>query len=378
MHLLSRLATAGFTLIALVASAGSLAPAAASSDQGASHTASLAADDRVNNFHDASGLVSPESEEEADVWVTYDSAGEPVVNVRTSSRTTSSNAKRHATEQGVALIVHNASAFSPGAVNAIEAPGFDSALKAMPEVVGVEVDVENMELDVDVSYTSAASTSLSSTRANLSKALPEYKISVNVIDGFVGDTDTIRGGGAMGNCTLAFTASAGGRNGFLGAAHCYQTTLTYWDTPTASGSASGTATHRTSYNRRYADVAFYSLTGNSITNQFWTTSGGNAVTTGSSRTVSAGQFAQSYGKVSGNRSGQVQSTSYKPTWSGACGSNSCYATFVNTNAGVNPGDSGGPVWTETNRPLGVIKGGSSTSQVYSKISYGESIATILR
>lgn len=42
------------------------------------------------------------------------------------------------------------------------------------------------------------------------------------------------------------------------------------------------------------------------------------------------------------------------------------------------GDSGGPWYNQTNRPVGIHKGGSSTFSVYSKLAYLPSGVTIWR
>lgn len=81
-----------------------------------------------------------------------------------------------------------------------------------------------------------------------------------------------------------------------------------------------------------------------------------------------GNLVYAYGKATDYTYGQITSTSYKPTWSDACSTSACNSTFVSVDAPQAGGDSGGPWYNQTNRPVGVHKGGSSSFSVYSKLA----------
>lgn len=179
----------------------------------------------------------------------------------------------------------------------------------------------------------------------------------------------------MSECTAGFTAVAPGYVGFISAAHCGS--QGFYDTPKQVGSISGTATRRYPSNRANADIAFFSLTGNSITNQFFTTASGNYVTTGPTAVPIQGNLVYGYGRVTEYKYGQITSIYYKPT-GGFCGAVTCNATFVRVDATTTNGDSGGPWYNQTNRPVGIHAGGNGSIAVYSKLAYLHSNVTIWR
>lgn len=316
------------------------------------------------------------TDDNADLWITYDAEGRPYVHARTLSDRVNDDLTRLGRASNVQVVVDESEPFGPTARGVMDSDVVESLLLKFPDVVGLGADVANESIILNVSESFPA-TSFEDLEQTFERA-GGLRFAVEPVRGAVGDSDTIYGGAAMSACTAGFTATRPGYAGFVTAAHC-SPPQSYWNSPTPSGSASGPGTRRIASNRQSADIAFWSIaSGDVISNRFYTDSSGTWVTTGNTATPIAGNLAYTYGKTTGYRYGQITSTSYKPTWTNACIPMPCNSTFVRVNAPQDDGDSGGPWYNQTNRPIGIHKGGSSSFSVYSKLAYMPSGTSIWR
>ena len=315
---------------------------------------------------------------EVDLWVTYDGPGQPTIHARTGTARAQASLEEAGETFHARVSVEEGEPFGATARSAVNSTSFNLALTEVPEVVGVGVDLENRQILVDVVEGTPA-VDFERIEAILRRGAQDEKLNfiLTATRGATGDSAAIYGGVALSDCTAGFTAVATGYVGFLTAAHC-SSPQSYWDTPLKTGSSNGSATRRKTSTRTNADISYFSLTGNSISNRFFTTAEGNWVTTGCTAVPIEGNIVYSYGRTTEYRYGQITSTSYKPTWSDACGTSACNSTFVRVDAPQGGGDSGGPWYNQTNRPVGIHKGGSSTFSVYSKLAYLPSGVTIWR
>ena len=173
------------------------------------------------------------------------------------------------------------------------------------------------------------------------------------------------GGSALDNCTVGFDATAGSVVGFYTAGHC-GSPRQYWTSTTVIGAAIGLATSYSSAINADADIMFMQMTTNSIVNKFY--SPGLIVRGSRLDTIPNGSMVCHQGRTSGHACGSVTSSTYKPTWGGACPS-TCSAAFLAFNATAAGGDSGGPAFYG-GQPMGIVKSGSSTFTVASWLKYG--------
>jgi|GEM_PF-5713316 len=264
-------------------------------------------------------------------------------------------------------------------------------IERIPGLMGFYIDVALGKLVLDVYEAShglgVTSGSEAAEVALLAEEITGLPSIVVTLPAPAHDTAAVNGGvtlsviinGQKTPCTAGFTAtySTGGSayQGFLSAAHCGKSVSYYYGT-----SASGTltaATYRTGTQNANADIAFFSVaSGDSVVNKFFGESTTSTTTHGPPACAILGATACGRGAKSGYSCGKVDSLTYTPTWPQACGSVACKPVFAKTNRPTKGGDSGGPVWVSTNRPVGIHKGGSEgglfgigSYSVYSKLDY---------
>lgn len=176
--------------------------------------------------------------------------------------------------------------------------------------------------------------------------------------------DTNRGGRNMSGCTSGFVFSNGGPNQLVLAAHCSYQDYYFFngDGPFAT-SCTGQVYNQT------ADLQWRQPVSHTAQGTFYAD-----ITTGDGRNQAGQSFGSlnSYvcrrGMSSGYDCGHIDSTTYKPLWSGACPGGACNSTFARVDIGTVGGDSGGP-WFSGNFAYGIQKGGSTLYAVYSKLGY---------
>lgn len=236
-------------------------------------------------------------------------------------------------------------------------------MQEFPNIMGISSDVRDASIYFDVWDSSYVEGSVLSGDAlgrysELAVGAP-YRISVVIQDRPSGDSN--RGGLRMSTCTTGFSAyNSSYSRGLLTAAHCG-----YQDWYANGSSTANASTLRASNWGANADIQFRSIS--VITHaDYWT--GAAYVPVNGTRTVYPGDYTCGRGKSSGFRCGIISSTTYKPTWSGACNGVVCNSVFVSVPVGQTGGDSGGP-WFSAGYAHGIHKGGSSSFSVYSKIGY---------
>ncbi|MDR2896327.1 MAG: S1 family peptidase [Propionibacteriaceae bacterium] len=252
----------------------------------------------------------------------------------------------------------------------------DELSLTIPGLQGFFIDPATGDLVLDVvdGQLSATDVRRQSPMESTAARITNLPAHINSLAGTFHDTATVNGGVALSNCTAAFPGSynLAGRDyrGFFTAAHC-GTQLSYFYGVAASGAGRSAAYRAMTYNAN-ADIAFHSVTGGDIGgSRFYGSSA--SVTTGMGPGASAapGATVCKRGRDSGYSCGKVESTMYRPTYPDACKGLACNASFVKVLVGGTSGDSGGPVWTGVNLPVGIIKGGddSGSATIYSKIGF---------
>lgn len=203
--------------------------------------------------------------------------------------------------------------------------------------------------------------------------LPAVRVRTEVSVEEMGDTANVYGGGGLDNCTNGFTAVKGSVVGFITAGHC-GTPRNYYSGVSNSGTAAGAATQNVQRYNTNADLQFMAMNSNSIVNKFYGSSTSTPVVRGArmdsvvvgSTICTRGRSWEASHPGAGYHCGVVTSTSATPTWSGACPGGACLPGFIAVNMGCLGGDSGGPLVSSSgNRPIGIMKGGSTTYSVYS-------------
>ena len=237
---------------------------------------------------------------------------------------------------------------------------------SLDAVQGIYADVATQEFVVHMVGDASQRTS-----THLQQVAGDFNLRVESFDSPLRDTDVIRGGVALGGCTAAFTAISGSTVGFYTAAHC-GASQSYWDTTASTGATSGTSTRRSQTYNANADIAYHSVSGNSIARSFYGSSATSATATGGPQNVGVGAYICRRGRTTGYHCGSVSSISYTPTYSGACPGGACNPTFISVPVGTQGGDSGGP-WFNGAHPIGIHKGGNATNlSICSKLQYSPS------
>ncbi len=167
---------------------------------------------------------------------------------------------------------------------------------------------------------------------------------------------TNRGGVAMSSCTSGFTVRGSSATGILTAGHCGDP-QSYATTP--GGTPSYTAPFITQSWTSNSDLQWHTTPSHTDYASFYGSSSSTPTARTGTGVAYSGQGLCHRGKTSGYSCGYVTSTAFAPTWSGACGSSSCTASFVRVdgvalaNLG---GDSGGP-WFSGGYAYGIHMGG---------------------
>ena len=232
-------------------------------------------------------------------------------------------------------------------------------LEGNPDVDGVYLDVRRQQVVV-------------SSRRPVSLPGSSERDSIAVVNRVESEpmSDTYRGGVNMSSCTVAFAVgNSQPSKGVLTAGHC-GSSQSYSTSPTSSASYS--APYRLESRTASTDYQWHTTSSHTPTNTFFGPSAAVTVTRVGTGNGVQGSYLCHRGKTTGYSCGYVQTTTYRPTWAGACPS-TCNANWVYV-AGGNlrnaAGDSGGP-WFSTSGSsgyaYGVHKGGASTTGVYMPI-----------
>ncbi len=323
-----------------------------------------------------------------DTWL-EDDTGELVLHVRSIDAESLSLARVAAREAGISMVMEAGSAFVAERTEQVSAKAAELT-QSIPGLMGFYIDPETGELVLDVYSDEAVVAAQQSVPVNATaKAERATGLSsrVNALDGPAHDMSTFNGGVAVnsgmgtsvGICTAAFpgTYKVGTTTyqGFFTAAHC-GTNLSYFYNTAGSGSVKG-ATYRTRVYGANADIAFHSVApSDTVSDKFFGSSTTSLTATGYELCAASGSTVCQRGRVSGYSCGKVQSTTYTPTYSNACNGISCAAVFVKTGITSSEGDSGGPVWSGSGNPVGIVKAGDAGGlfgigafTVYSQIGY---------
>ncbi len=330
-------------------------------------------EDAVHRGLMEAGLDS--STDRADVWLDS-SRGELALHVRSMDDEVLKDLSFIAQNAGLPIVAEHENPLLVVRTEQVSALGGKLA-KAIPGLMGHYVDPETGALVLDVygPSTEKAVTDRSSETRPLAEGITGFPVVINVLESALTDTSSVYGGVALNagghSCTAGFTATftSGGTSsqGFVTAAHC-AAPMRYSYGTTLSGTL-GTATYQTQLYGSYSDVAFFSIQfGDQSLNRFYGSSASTPTTQSYAVSAAPGATVCGRGSASSYGCGTVKSTTYQPDYAGAC-PGSCSANFAMTNHTAQPGDSGGPLWTGSASPVGILKGGGSGITIYSKIGY---------
>lgn len=246
-------------------------------------------------------------------------------------------------------------------------------LTELPDMAGTDMDVRTGEVVLTVYAVGAAREAAKAKGPKLAQQLG-HPVRIDVL-GTPVENHAVRGGADLTDCTTGFVvANSAGTRGFVTAAHC-PNSQTYFD---FDGTVSSTTfiseifdadqdvqwhtTPQTELPEFYADLTTTPrvLTGRRLRSS---TAPGNATC--------------HRGSASGYSCGTVQSTTYQPTFSGACNGFTCTATYISVtgaNLACDGGDSGGP-WFNGQTAFGIHKGGSSTGPAPGQCSFAFYMST---
>ena len=330
-------------------------------------------------------------DENVDSWVEIN-GGSLVLHVRTLDTKKLATISSISRSANMAMVVESGAPFVASRTEQVSRRANELQVQ-IPGLMGFAVDVKTGELVLDIYAEQISDNTKSASRAVDAGAVSE-KITglasrVETSASPARDTIMVNGGVALLTsgkvaCTSGFvgtfTSGSSSYQGFLTAAHCGEG-LSYYYGTTATG-ASNTATYKTKVYNSTADIAFHALaSGDTKGTQFYGPSPSSPIDQWSYGTAAIGTNVCRRGQTSGYYCGTIDSVTYTPTWAGACLGSTCSATFVKYWTGVKEGDSGGPVWSGTNMPVGIVKGGTDTGAagaytVYSKLSNKPSGVTV--
>ncbi len=242
-------------------------------------------------------------------------------------------------------------------------------LATFPDMSGTDVDVKTGEVVLTVPAVGKARAAALTKVPALARRLGAA-VRIDFIDSPLTD-QSVRGGSALTDCTSGFVvANSAGTRGFVTAGHCGNTeTYTDFDgTVTTSTFQSETfdadqdfqwhTTPQTEVPEFYADLITSArvLTGRRLRSS-----------------TAVGNTTCHRGATSGYSCGSVQSTTYQPTYAGACNGFTCTSTYISvTGTGLTcaGGDSGGP-WFNGQTAFGIHKAGNTpcTLAVYTSTDY---------
>jgi streptogrisin C len=242
-------------------------------------------------------------------------------------------------------------------------------LAALPDMAGTDVDVRTGEIVLTVPATGSARDAALAKVPALAQRLGA-PIRIDFIDSPLAD-QSVRGGSALSDCTSGFVvANSAGTRGFVTAAHCGNTE-SYSD-------FDGTSTSTTFQSETFdADQDFqWHTTPLTEVPEFYAdlTTSARVLTGRRLRSSTAvGNTTCHRGATSGYSCGSVQSTTYQPTYAGACNGFTCTSTYISvTGSGLAcaGGDSGGP-WFNGQTAFGIHKAGDSpcTISIYTSTDY---------
>lgn len=231
----------------------------------------------------------------------------------------------------------------------------------LAELVGIPgVDGAYVDIRTGVAHVYAPDRRLSDVQA----VVKELHGSEAVVESSgEGSSDTNRGGLSLTSCTSAFAAKWSSYIGFFTAAHCGSQN---WQP--AGTSLWNASTYRTQTYNSTADIQFRSIDNiYTLHADLWTGSAFVPIVSGSGVPV-VGYAYCGRGKATGYRCGSVTSTTYTPTYAGACNGVACGPNFVFSTAVSAGGDSGGG-WYSGTTGYGVNKGNVNGNAIWSKIGY---------
>ena len=247
------------------------------------------------------------------------------------------------------------------------------ALKlAVPELQGAGVDERTGEIVLKVHAVGTAATALLARDAELT-ALVGQPVRIEAVSDPAQLTN-IRGGTRLftstGWCTGAFVGVDATSRVLLTAAHC--------ENPLTFEGNDGVTNYSMSYVTEIYDAnqdVQYHRSATAMLPEFWADLDVRRTLTGRRLRTStyAGDEFCHHGKRTGYSCGLVSTTTFAPSFAGACGGQTCSPVWINLegpNLRLNKGDSGGPVFVST-VAAGIQSSGSfnATTNVANYVTY---------
>lgn len=245
---------------------------------------------------------------------------------------------------------------------------------ALPALMGTDMDVKTGDIVLTVYAVGAAGEAAKAKGAELGRQIG-HPVRIELVGAPERDLHT-RGGANMSACTSGFVvANSAGTRGIATAGHCgdmqtyyeFGTGVSYaadWMNELRDGNTDvqwHTTTHD-EYPEFYADLT---TTARVLTGRRYRSS------------TAVGNTVCHRGMGTGYSCGSVASTTYQPTYAGACGNVTCNSVWIKVtgpNLACGYDDSGGP-WFNGQTAFGVSKGGVSSGSAPGQCSYATYMST---
>ncbi len=246
-------------------------------------------------------------------------------------------------------------------------------LSTLPNMDGTDVDVRTGDIVLTVHAVGAERDEVLAKVPALAKLLgAPVRINFNEL---AEQDQSVRGGGTLTDCTSGFVvANSAGTRGFTTAAHCgnseFYSDFDGTNTSSTFVSELQDATH---------DVQWHTTPQTEVPEFYADLTSSARVLTGRRllSSTSVGNTVCHRGITSGYSCGSVESTTYQPTYAGACGAVACSSVYVKVSGAslaCAGGDSGGP-WFNGQTAFGTHKSGASSGSAAGQCSYATYTST---
>lgn len=246
-------------------------------------------------------------------------------------------------------------------------------LTELPDMAGTDMDVRTGDIVLTVYAVGAAGEAAKAKGPKIGKQLG-HPVRIDLIDAPEQDA-AVRGGANMSTCTSGFVvANSAGTRGILTAAHCGNS-QSYSD-------FDGTSTSTTFISEILdadQDVQWHTTPQTEVPEFYADLTTSARILTGRRlrSSTAVGNTVCHRGKTSGYSCGSVDSTTYQPTYSGACGTVACASTYIKVSGSslaCSGGDSGGP-WFNGQTAFGIMKSASFSGAAPGQCNYGTYMST---
>lgn len=245
---------------------------------------------------------------------------------------------------------------------------------ALPGLMATDMDVKTGDIVLLVYATGAAAEAARAKGAELSDQV-DHPVRIEILDAPEQLAHT-RGGANLSSCTSGFVVqNSAGTTGVLTAAHCGDS-QTYYEFGTGTSYAMTYVAGRLDADH---DIQWHTTTHGEYPEFYADLTTSARILTGRRyrSSTAVGNTVCHRGKTTGYSCGQVASTTHQPTYSGACGTQTCNAVYIRVSGSelaCYSGDSGGP-WFNGQTAFGIMKSASFSGTAKGQCNYGVYMST---